>query len=217
MVKMLIKTKFRNLIYRILIKTRRGVGLNIVMTFACNFNCSNCGLKIPNNEYPKEKHRASLDSWKKFIKEFPLKIKDVAISGGEPTLYPDAIEFINWLIDEGYIVSVYTNLSNENLLKFRRSLRLKINATYHKESGKRDAWIERYNRLRKYYKINSYQIEHNDFEFKSDTLNLLQKTDTINHPQKNRIHVGPDLRIFTSCFDKMNYYKKDKRSLFDNE
>lgn len=82
------------------------VRLNIQLTKKCNQRCQSC------NSYEMDSsNELSLDEWKKVIKDatvlFP--IRNVAFTGGEPTLYPYFLDIASYARQFSNNISVTTN------------------------------------------------------------------------------------------------------------
>jgi len=87
-----------------------------VFLIGCNFRCGFC-------------HNPELITWDKSQKEIAEKeffefldskeglIEGICISGGEPTIYSDLIDFIKKIKAKGFSVKVDTNGSNPEILK----------------------------------------------------------------------------------------------------
>ena len=88
----------------------------IIFTQGCNFRCCYC--HNPQLVYsdlfqvsmPEEEIFAFLESRKN-------QLDAVVITGGEPTLQPDLIEFIKKVKDMGFLIKLDTNGSNPDILK----------------------------------------------------------------------------------------------------
>lgn len=88
----------------------------IVFTQGCNFRCPYCH----NPELVKpEMFRESLneEEFFDFLKERTGKLDAVSITGGEPTLQYDLIEFIKKIRDLGFLIKLDTNGTNPEMLK----------------------------------------------------------------------------------------------------
>lgn len=109
----------------------RGDSMLLFLTFRCTLKCDYCALKYIDGKYP-ESDEITLSEWKRIVKSFPRKIREVKITGGEPMLMPWFPEFVNWLIDEGYFVLVITNMTLKKEIK--ESYRLIFIATNHEGS-----------------------------------------------------------------------------------
>jgi hypothetical protein len=74
----------------------------------------------------------SLRSWKKIIDIFPVRVREVVISGGEPFLFSVLPRLVNYLIEKKYFVTIQTNLTlTKQVYEINASSRLLISATYH--------------------------------------------------------------------------------------
>lgn len=88
----------------------------IVFTQGCNFRCPYCH----NPELVKpEMFGESLneEEFFDFLKERMGKLDAVSITGGEPTLQYDLIEFIKKIRDLGFLIKLDTNGTNPEMLK----------------------------------------------------------------------------------------------------
>lgn len=92
----------------------------IVFTRGCNFRCPFCYnpmLVVPNEKAPSREGAFSEDYVLNFLKDRKGKLDGVVISGGEPTLQKDLIEFILKLKALNYKVKLDTNGTNPEILK----------------------------------------------------------------------------------------------------
>ncbi len=88
----------------------------IIFTVGCNFSCPYCH----NPELRGLNKGAKLISEKEvldFLKERVGKLEAVTITGGEPTLQPDLLDFIAEIKAMGYLVKLDSNGSNPHILK----------------------------------------------------------------------------------------------------
>jgi organic radical activating enzyme len=109
----------------------RGAFLTLTLSSLCPFQCSYCPLWIGRKRFPYWE-TSTLNEWKKFIEDFPEWVSLVAICGGEPTLIEYMPELVNWLLDRGHHVLIYTTLLRPNAFaRIRKSHFLDIQATYH--------------------------------------------------------------------------------------
>ena len=132
-------------------RLRRGDSLLLFLTFRCTLHCDYCALKYIDGKYPKSSE-ITLSDWKRIVKSFPRKIREVKITGGEPMIMPYFTELVNWLVDEGYFVLIITNLTVMKL--FRLSDKILISATEHKSTN-HDKWRLNY----EFYK-NRHRVKH---------------------------------------------------------
>lgn len=92
----------------------------ILFTAGCNFRCGYCHnpqfvlpqniQKLKGHFIPEEKFFNFLDSRKKFLDA-------VVISGGEPAIQPDLVEFIKQIKSRNLLVKLDTNGTNPTVLK----------------------------------------------------------------------------------------------------
>ncbi len=88
----------------------------IVFTQGCNFRCPYCH----NPELVKPEmfgESLSEEEFFDFLKERVGKLDAVSITGGEPTLQYDLIEFIKKIRDLGFLIKLDTNGTNPEMLK----------------------------------------------------------------------------------------------------
>jgi hypothetical protein len=97
---------------------------NILLTTRCNRSCPYCFAKREMSSSPKD----SLMSWDNliYIADF-LKAnwqRNISLLGGEPTIHPGVADFILYLLERGFDVTVFTNgmLSPSRLKEFKKHL-----------------------------------------------------------------------------------------------
>ena len=88
-----------------------------IFTAGCNFRCPYCHnpeLVLPEliKEQPKITEKEILN----FLKEHQKLLEGVCITGGEPTIQPDLINFIKKVKDLGFLVKLDTNGSRPGVL-----------------------------------------------------------------------------------------------------
>ena len=175
---------------------KRGIYLSIFPSFHCNLNCPYCVLKIPTGEVPKVKE-STLSEWKEFIKSFPVKIREIAISGGEPSIVPYFVELVNWLLSEGYHVKIYTNLTSISpFLQLKKSYRLIIKATYHACFGNQ-YFQKNYRIVKEYHRVDVREFEKQTMPF-SKVLKIVSNFEEVN---REHFRVRPDRNILIGCYD----------------
>ena len=85
----------------------------IVFTQGCNFRCGYCH----NPELIVSRNEPSDDGFFEFLKTRKGKLDGVVITGGEPCLQKDLIEFIRRIKDMGFLVKLDTNGSFPDVLE----------------------------------------------------------------------------------------------------
>ena len=95
-----------------------------VFTIGCSFRCPFC-------HNPELVIKSEFLPWEGMEEEFFAhlekrkgKLDGVCITGGEPTIQPDIIEFVKKIKDMGYLVKLDTNGTNSDILKKMYDLKL---------------------------------------------------------------------------------------------
>ena len=88
----------------------------IVFTQGCNFRCAYC--HNPELVYP-EKYQVPISEEQvfAFLESRRNQLEAVVITGGEPTLQPDLIDFIKKVKAMGFLVKLDSNGSNPQILE----------------------------------------------------------------------------------------------------
>jgi organic radical activating enzyme len=183
--------------------------LQISLTFKCNLNCSYCAQTFHLGHRPKVKETGFI-GWVKFFKRFPYKIKEVYVSGGEPTLHRDFARIVRYLLSQGYYVKVFSNLMNiDEFYNIPKCYRFRIQATYHHKDC-----VYTFDRN---YRLLTRNLGHivyvNEIEspqiFKYSKLQrLLDNSNTYengrNDYDQSCLRISPDLRINLNCHDLLS-------------
>jgi organic radical activating enzyme len=180
---------------------KRGITLNISPTFNCNFNCHYCAVNSEQGVKIKDVVQLTATEWINFIDTFPVKVAEVQISGGEPTLYKDFVQLINGLLDRKYFVFVFTNLSQPHILmQLNKSNRLIINPTFHNNQITKERFIENYMMLKDYFKMYVDEIEIKHLKF-----SRVKKLLTV-YELKNikGFRIRPNGSVFLDCWSLIN-------------
>lgn len=184
---------------------RRGKMLNINLLYECNLSCSYCSLEMPTGIRPKAK-RAGLVEWKDFITEFTSKnkIREIYVSGGEPTMVKYLPDLVNWLLNQGFHVLVFTNLFNtDRLLQIKDSYRFKIQATYHSNDDSITRFHNAYKIVTKKHRVDVDEIGKQFLPYSK-----VKEFMNVEDLKYKEFRVSPDLEVFSSCFD--HYTAKSK-------
>ncbi len=90
----------------------------IVFTLGCNFNCPYCHNRelIFANKFPKDRLIDEKEIFN-FLKRRKGLLEGVSITGGEPTLQPDLIDFISKIKEMGFLVKLDSNGTNPDVLE----------------------------------------------------------------------------------------------------
>ena len=198
--------------YGLLKRLRRGVKLNIYLTMKCNLNCSYCCWKWGDGKMPIVKDRLTLRDWQQRIRRFPMKIREISISGGDPMGVDYFAELVNWCLNEGYFVNVFTNLSLKRYV-IKPSYRLKFSATYH-ENLDRKIFCQNLRFYREKYRVDIDEIRTNEFPDSMKKKECKVEDAIRDLPECNClgfIYI-PDGALFTEGLDIIEYFKNIKLS-----
>ncbi len=96
----------------------------VCFTQGCNFDCPFCHNPEQIKTFSSQKNCPLVLNFKRKTKEFleflktrKGKLEGVCITGGEPTLQPDLIDFIKQIKDLGFLVKLDSNGSNPQVLE----------------------------------------------------------------------------------------------------
>ena len=130
-------------------RLKRGVKVTIFPSYKCSYDCSYCSLRV-NGVFPKNE-TLSLGEWQKFLEDYELAhkeiggIREVILTGGEPTILPYFKELLEWMLfEKKWYVTMFSNLSNSKLMQIRPSLKLRVGATFHHGMAIRERFDYRY-------------------------------------------------------------------------
>ena len=188
--------------YGITRRLKRGATISISPTFRCNYNCEYCS-PVLGREKRKILPEVTLEKWLHFIDHFPIKLREVNISGGEPTIMDYFPELVNELLKRNLNVSIFTNLSNNKLFECIPSARLRIDASFHHSQANGDVLFSRVQRLKKGgYQITVNEIGESWTDYKTDVKAKI--VDVEETKIYTMLRVAPDLSIHISCYDLFN-------------
>ena len=190
--------------YAIRKRFKRGITLTIAVTWKCNLMCPKCALAC-DGKMPKDS--SSEIDWIGYIKTFPVKIKEIYLTGGEPHLYDKLIPLSNWILDNGYMLTIFSNNTMiDKYLKIIQHRNLRFNITYYDGVHEKYKWLLNYKLLSKRHTVHVDEIESHVFYFsrtKPQTNDGKRKI-----PNKGHLRVGPDGQIYRSCFELSDSYKE---------
>ncbi|MBI4250320.1 anaerobic ribonucleoside-triphosphate reductase activating protein [Candidatus Uhrbacteria bacterium] len=92
----------------------------IVFTLGCNFRCGYCHnpeFVLPEKVREMRTAVISEDTFFRFLSQRKNLLEGVVISGGEPTIHQDLVEFILRIKKEGFLVKLDTNGSNPEVVQ----------------------------------------------------------------------------------------------------
>ncbi len=175
---------------------RRGISLVALITSRCNFNCPYCAMHIACGGKVPQCPESTFEEWKQLIDRFPVKIREVSVSGGEPTLHKDFEKIVEYLLKFTH-VKVYSNLTHpERLMNLKKNHRLSVHATFH-HSDDPGRFDEAYKLIYSKHRIEVSEIGGMKKLSYSKTKHLIKNKSDYG----SNFNIGPDLRISAGCWD----------------
>jgi organic radical activating enzyme len=200
------KLKYKILRWGLLRRLTPGVNIGISLTYRCNYNCSYCAAHDGDGKVKTYVKEMPFSNWLEIFDLFPYRIKMVCLSGGEPTLYKEFLDAANYILDRGWFLMIFTNLSKPDvLLKLKPSYRLKIKATYHRGQVDLEKFKENL-AMMKDYNIDVHELETNSVPG-SIKKRMYRENRYLDMKLKNSISFSPDGNLYLTCADKI--YSKD--------
>jgi hypothetical protein len=112
----------------------------------------------------KQYDESTFEEWKGWFERFPVWISQVYVSGGEPSDYPYIVPLVNWLVERGHHVIVFTNLwKTENFGGIKPHWRLIFQPTFHKGQDDLERFERAVARMRKTHQVTSQQVKVNTY------------------------------------------------------
>ena len=137
----------------------KGTDLAAVLTTRCNLHCDYCPMFFYDQKYPKFKE-STLEEWKEFFEFYPDWISQIYLTGGEPTILPWLPELVNWLVDRGHHVILFSNLLKpETLYPIKKSFRFILYPTFHKGQDNPERYQEAVRKLKENTKFRIFSQE----------------------------------------------------------
>lgn len=89
-----------------------------IFLIGCNFKCPYCqNPELVDPERIKNQSAISETDFFKFLDERKSFLDGVCITGGEPTIHKDLVDFIKKIKKKGFLIKLDTNGSNPNMLE----------------------------------------------------------------------------------------------------
>lgn len=175
---------------------RKGITLNISLTYRCYLNektCPECSMRFWGPL--KNLKEGSLEEWKEYIETFPNKIKEIYLSGGSPEMLPCFVQLCNWLLDRGYLVKVFSNLQSSIVYNVRKSNNFSIQSTYHHGANK-DIFLRNYNIIRNKHWVDVDEIDYAVFPF-----SRVKPCSIPDDLKETGYIISPNMRCYKSCYE----------------
>jgi len=136
----------------------------------------------------------NLKEWKERLDRIPYKVKEVVVSGGEPLIYRDIAELVNYMLDKKWLVSIATNMTVLRGMRIKRSWRLNFHVTYH-----HDYPLEQFLANYESYKSHFHRVKL--FEIGTSLLRMSRTKPLIidnKGRDKELVLYGPDGKLYKS-------------------
>lgn len=177
----------------------RGLECCAVLTHRCNYHCKNCPMFIYGE--PRKAEECSFEEWKSWFERFPFWLSLVYISGGETSLYKDIVPLVNWLVERGHRVVVYTNLMHiENFDGIKNHWRVRFCATFHEEMDNLPRFTEALKKMQEKHYVYFGELGTPSIE---DSMKMPFYTHSWYVNKNNIIHFAPDspktLKMYSGC------------------
>jgi len=110
---------------------KRGITIGMLPTYKCNLDCEYCSNKFGRAGNKFDSLEITPDDWYRLLSSFPVKIRELHITGGEPFIYKEIEDLILKMLSLGFHVSLNSNLLIKKNLSMVKSDRFRIEATLH--------------------------------------------------------------------------------------
>ena len=141
---------------------QKGTDLAAVLTGRCNLHCDYCPMFFYSDSYPypSKEYECGLEEWKQYFEFFPDWLSQIYLTGGEPTLMPWLPDLVNWLVDRGHHVILFSNLLKpEVLYPIKKNFRFILYPTFHKGQDKPERYAEAMRKLKENTDFRIYSQE----------------------------------------------------------
>jgi sulfatase maturation enzyme AslB (radical SAM superfamily) len=115
------------------------VNIDWMITLRCNYSCSYCTAYDNTKPLGLKSLEEYIDSFSYLSEYFGNQRIRINFLGGEPTLFKQWVELVNWLSDHNYLPNIITNLSipaKNYIHKLNGKAKKFISASYHPEMVK---------------------------------------------------------------------------------
>jgi len=180
-------------------RLKKGYRLYCFVTLKCNLNCGYCTHRFYNKKMP-HCPEMSLEEWKELIDTFPVKIREVVITGGEPTNWYHFAELVEYLSYK-YFVTVFTNLNFYWSLDGANKSKILFISTYHQKDNK-EKFLKNYN----LYKENGIKIKIDELINQEIEGSRTKDWCSLESLKKDkRLLIYPDGTLFTDAYSGARY------------
>jgi len=204
--------------YGLIRRLKGGDRIVIYPTMRCNqkLKCRYCEPNGIANNRPYLDKELTAKQWIDLLDRFTglHKTQEAFISGGEPDLYKDVWQIIDYLTSNKICVTVQTNgISVNNIFKAKPSDRLRILANYHHQQDMELFLINFYTYDYRFSHVVAKELDTAILPVKSTVKKCEGPEEYLEHPRNVRFQIAPDGMIFTHYREMMEYIvdKNNKR------
>lgn len=130
----------------------RGITIGMLPTYKCNLDCSYCANKYGRQGNKFDSKEILISDWYRLISNFPIKIRELHITGGEPMLYAGIQFLVEKLLTLGFHISLNSNLLCKRDFSNVISDRFRIEATLH-DHDREDRFFENVEYYRQWVRV----------------------------------------------------------------
>ena len=195
---------------------KRGIDIGILPTYKCNLDCEHCCNKFGRKGNRFDSKEITPDDWYRLISRFPVKIRELHYTGGEPLLYKDIQELTLKLLPLGFHISLFSNLLIKRDLSKIKSNRFRIEATLQGEKY-REKFYHNVNHYRQWVRVDidlwgDRLVKRSPFSLVKYRAKLEEKDSSVCLDMK-RFKFTPDGRLWVNdreIGDTYSVYSSDK-------
>ena len=189
-------------------KLRKGLTIVIIPSYDCNFKCSYCA----RNQYGKhpDAEMKTLEAWQfhltnldKSLRKDRSRIKSIILSGGEPIILPYFVELCEWILDQGWMLDIFTNLSSIKALQsVRQTTNIIIHASHHPEGITIRKFVENWRVLDKKHRVEVREMGERRLTDTPKKTHLFPYSDISPNKEGDIIgylRIDPNLNTYYSC------------------
>ena len=185
--------------YGIHTRLRKGRRISLFNTLRCPLQCSYCSLRTGNKCLPfienKKTKENNLTEWELLLLNLFrfMPIREIYITGGEPTLRDDVSDLINFLLGEDKCVTMHSTLWTDNAMNIIKTDKFRILSTFHRDDNK-ERYIKNLNQYQSKYRVDVTEIGKQQLSMSTVKPFELQGEGIAG--QTERFAISPDGHIF---------------------
>lgn len=188
---------------------KRGESVVLMLSYRCNLSCPHCLIHLPGGGRA-ELEEEGIEYWKHVVGLLPIRVREFYVSGGELTYTtPWIAEFVRWLLNKGYHVTLCTNLYRVGpIMDIPNAHNFQISSTYHEQDD-----AEGFDKKFKLLRSLGYRIEAKElapyWQIQDGTAKKVLPYSTLEpirdaqrlYFDKRMFHVGPKYRMWIGEYE----------------